>query len=131
MPAALVAHVQTLDEATNQSIEPGDDAPAWLAGNIHWRGHTLPLIAPDYPTLETSTPPIAILHTLNQQSGPEFFACLLSALPTFLQLPARKISWTKEQKQPLPCVLGAVKLDDGIAWIPDLESLEASFQSGI
>ncbi len=120
VPAALVAHVQPLE----QPIIQRDDGPPWLVGNIDWRNHQLPVIAPDHRASET----IAILHTLEPETGPEFFACLLSELPRFLQFPRQGISWSKQEDRPLPCVVGAVQLDDGPAWIPDLEGLEAALQ---
>jgi chemosensory pili system protein ChpC len=110
------------------SPEPFKRGPAWLLGEIAWRGWQVPVINFEQllndgsSTKITSKSRILIVKTLGESTQVNYLGLLIQGLPRL-----KKVSMTtlvEEQTDELPAaVFSEASIDDLRAYIPDLGDL--------
>lgn len=105
------------------------DAPAWLLGQLSWRGVTLPLISYDAANGGAAALPqarrgrIAVLNTSGEQHDAlPFLAIVTQGIPR--QAKVEEAALTLREGSPGPADLSIVAFEGEPARIPNLEYLE-------
>lgn len=108
--------------------EAVDDAPSWMMGYIHWRGHRLPLVS--YEAMSGSEVPpvkgklrIAVFNSVNDASELPFYAVLTQGIPRLLQA-SEGVVHALEQQEPLSMCSSQVQVHGETMLIPDLDEME-------
>lgn len=99
--------------------------PSWFLGQVAWRDLSLPLLsfeaASGGQAVVGDSPRIAILNALGGRANVKFIALLVQGIPRSLRV-AEDLPRADVPLAPLE--LAAVKVDDMVLRIPDLEGLE-------
>lgn len=122
----------TISEVLSYSApEPVEAAPDWLLGRLRWRGWRLPLVA--FPVLsgqggdEASLgSKVVVLKALGGDARLPFFALLTQGFPRLVTIAADGLLDESDgQGDALPFAVSArVRLNDDIAYIPDIDVIE-------
>lgn len=124
LPNAAVAEVIAYHEPDTVV-----DGPSWLLGHLQWRDRKVPLVSLEAATgddvIEKTGPRIAVLNTLNSNPKVPYIAILLQGIPSLTLVQPKKVSWD-DTNQPgqNSSIAGYVKLEEGSAFIPDIDNLE-------
>ncbi|MDX2349308.1 MAG: chemotaxis protein CheW [Porticoccus sp.] len=128
VPMSAVAEV-----VQHVNYEPQADAPAWLQGWVEWRKQRIPLIS--FETLsgvgeqrDSDISLALVMNNLNDSpnstSGFTFYAIQIQAFPHLVRISEddqlQEVAGTLE----IPHTMMKVGLDEWVALIPDLDSLE-------
>jgi len=124
LPNASVAEVITFSDP-----EPVENAPDWLLGRIRWRGWRLPLLSFSRLTGWSQEggqigAKVAVLKALGGNPRLPYFAVLSQGFPRLVTVSNAGLTETRDGKdQPLG-VHSQVMLNDDVAVVPDLMSIE-------
>ncbi len=108
--------------------EPFKKAPAWLLGELAWRGWQVPVI--NYQRLvdakagdvETSKARILIIKTLGESTQVNYIGLVIQGLPRLKTVTADAL--VEQQTRKLPeALFSKVSIDDQPALIPELGNL--------
>lgn len=125
LPNAAVVEVSAYPAA----IEPVEHAPDWYAGRFRWRGLSLPLVEWERLMGQSATvdpdrrKSLAICHLFSADAAALCMGLEISGLPRLLALTQAGLQTQVDSAVPESCILGAVRLQDTVAWIPDLDAL--------
>lgn len=99
--------------------------PAWFLGQVAWRDLSLPLLsfeaASGGQAVTGGGARIAILNALGGRANVKFIALLVQGIPRSLRITE---DLPRADTELAPLELAAVKVDDAVLRIPDLEGLE-------
>ena len=104
-------------------------APDWLLGTLSWRGLNIPLISYDRlqglnDSAGTGQARIAVLNTVQADSGLKFYALLTAGIPQLKRVNADAIQ--ESSSDAAEDALSQVQIGDVQAMIPDLDTLEST-----
>lgn len=129
----------TISEVLSYSPpEPVDEAPAWLLGRLRWRGWRLPLVA--FPVLSGQGEgqadlgsKVVVLKALGGDARLPFFALVTQGFPRLVTISAEALLDASDgEGDALPFAVSArVRLNDDVAWIPDLERIEHAVRDAL
>jgi chemosensory pili system protein ChpC len=124
LPNATVAEV-----LARAPVEPIENAPAWLAGNIRWHGWQVPLVS--FARLSGSVQEsvaensrVVVLKALGGSEEMPYFALLTQSFPRLISVPRDGLLADATEEALPPGVQVRVLLGDEAALLPDLESIE-------
>ena len=123
LPSNVVAEVIGFDKPN-----PITDSPAWLLGDLEWRGWQVPIIS--FAVLSkaaerdpvTSGSRILVIKTLNEQPSLNYLGILIKGLPRLTKLTAKSLTSASGRKLS-PVVFKRVNVDEQGALVPDLHAL--------
>lgn len=126
----LLPNVSVAEIVDHVAVEPRAGAPAWLVGDLNWRGMQLPVISYDAAN-GAATPGqaghrgrIAILNTIGRHHGElPFVAVVTQGIPSQTRIAEDQIRRCDGETGPADLML--VDVDGEIACIPNLEFLES------
>ena len=130
MAALSEGHVLLPNSAVAEVLEftapePFEKAPAWLLGELAWRGWQVPVI--NYQRLvdakagdiETSKARILIIKTLGESTQVNYIGLVIQGLPRLKTVTADAL--VEQQTKKLPeALFSKVSIDDQPALIPEL-----------
>ncbi|MDX1456904.1 MAG: chemotaxis protein CheW [Marinobacter sp.] len=126
----LLPNVTVAEIVDHVSVEPRESSPAWLVGDLNWRGLQLPVISYDAANGASAAAPaghrgrIAVLNTIGQHhSELPFLAIMTQGIPSQTRLAEEQIRQFDGDTGPADLML--VDVDGETACIPDLEFLES------
>jgi len=115
-----------------------DDAPAWLLGRLRWRGWRLPLVA--FPVLSGQGEgqadlgsKVVVLKALGGDARLPFFALVTQGFPRLVTIASDALLDASDgEGDTLPFAVSArVRLNDDIAYIPDIDQIERSVREAL
>lgn len=126
----LLPNVSIAEVVDYVGTEPRANAPAWLLGELNWRGLNLPIISYDAANGNEAIVPggnrgrIAVLNTIgpNHTQLP-FLALVTQGIPSQARLAEEQLRVIDGDTGPAD--LMKVEVDGDQAYIPNLEYLEA------
>ena len=123
LPNASVAEVITFSDP-----EPVEHAPAWMLGQIRWRGWRLPLLSfsrfAGWSKEEGQIgAKVVVLKALGGNPKLPYFAVLSQGFPRLVTVSTAALSETARQGLPAG-IHSTVMLNDEAAAVPDLAGLE-------
>ena len=123
LPNASVAEVITFSDP-----EPVDNAPAWLLGQIRWRGWRLPLLSfsrfAGWSQEEGQIgAKVVVLKALGGNPKLPYFAVLSQGFPRLVTVSPAALAETARDKLPAG-IHSMVTINDDAAAVPDLLGLE-------
>lgn len=123
LPNASVAEVITFSDP-----EPVDNAPAWMLGQIRWRGWRLPLLSfsrfAGWSQEEGQIgAKVVVLKALGGNPKLPYFAVLSQGFPRLVTVAQSALSETARDNLPAG-IHSMVMLNDDAAAVPDLLGLE-------
>lgn len=126
LPNATVAEVMS-----RVQVEPVNDAPSWLAGQIAWHGWNVPLLAFGRFTglgeeLVASNNKIVVLKALGGNAELPYFALLTETFPQLIAVPRDGLLADASEETLPPGVHMRVLLGEQSALLPDLDALESA-----
>lgn len=125
LPNAAVVEVSGYPE----KIEPVAGAPDWYLGHFDWRGLSLPLVewerlmgwpAAADPAVRKS---VAICHLFSAGHAGSFVGLETSGLPRLVSVTEAGLKAKTDSAAAGSCILGKVRVQDTMAYIPDLDAL--------
>ena len=124
LPNATVAEV-----LARVSIEPIEDAPGWLAGQIVWHGWNVPLVAfsrlaglgPE-PAMRNNR--VIVLKGLGSDETLPYFALLTASFPQLVSVPRDSLLADASEEDLPRGIQMRVLLGEQSAMLPDLELVE-------
>lgn len=126
----LLPNVSVAEIVDYVSVEPRDNAPEWILGDLNWRGLNLPVISYDAANGAGATVPggnrgrIAVLNTIGDRHAElPFLALVTQGIPSQLRLGNDQIQAREEEVGPAD--LMAVEVEGEQVRIPNLEYLES------
>ncbi|OEY65863.1 chemotaxis protein CheW [Marinobacter sp. X15-166B] len=126
----LLPNVSIAEVVDYARIEPRESMPDWLAGDLEWRGLTLPALAYDAangsprPAAEGSRSRIAILNTISdQQQAQPFIALVTQGIPSQIRVTRNQIRAVEGDTGPADLML--VDIEGEAVRIPNLDYLES------
>ena len=131
LPNASVAEVITFSDP-----EPVEHAPAWVLGQIRWRGWRLPLLSfsrfAEWSEDEASTgAKVVVLKALGGNPKLPYFALLSQGFPRLVTVSAAALQETHSVKELPLGIHSLVTLNGDPAAVPDLLSLELLIDKAI
>lgn len=126
----LLPNVSVAEIVDYASVEPRAEAPAWLLGDINWRGQSLPVISYDIANGHSAGTPagnrgrVAVLNTIgsNHDRLP-FLAIVTQGIPSQTRLASEQVRQLDGDTGPADLML--VDVEGENACIPNLEYLES------
>lgn len=107
-------------------LQPAENSPSWLLGQIAWRDLSLPLLSFEaassntLPTLEHAR--VVIINAIGDRPKFRFFALLITGIPRSVRIDK---TLQRIPGEPLEALeLEVVNIDGEVAKIPDLVALE-------
>lgn len=125
LPNAAVVEVSGYPE----TIEPVAGSPDWYLGHFDWRGLTLPMVEWErLMGLPAVADPggrksVAICHLFSADDTALFVGVETTGLPRLVPVTEAGLQAQAESAVPESCILGEVRLQDVMAYIPDLDAL--------
>lgn len=110
------------------SPEPFQQGPAWLLGEIAWRGWQVPvinyerLLKDSSGTTITSKTRILIVKTLGESTQVNYIGLVIQGLPRLKKVSANTLV-EKQADEPTETVFSMVTIDELQAFIPELGDL--------
>jgi chemosensory pili system protein ChpC len=123
LPNASVAEVITFSDP-----EPVQNAPAWMLGQIRWRGWRLPLLSfsrfAGWSEEEGQIgAKVVVLKALGGNPKLPYFAVLSQGFPRLVTVSSAALAETARDRLPAG-IHSMVTLNDDVAAVPDLVGLE-------
>ncbi len=125
----LLPNVSVAEIVDRAAVEPRTEAPAWLVGDLNWRGLQLPVISYDAANGGAAAPAasrgrIAVLNTIGEHHNQlPFLALLTQGIPSQTRLTEEQVRRFDGETGPADLML--VDVEGETACIPNLEYLEA------
>ena len=122
----LVPNTAVAELVAYRNVQPAENSPNWLLGQIAWRDLSLPLLALE--AVENDTPVdldsarVVIINAIGGRPKVRFFALLIKGIPRSVRIDDSLQRLSDEPLQALE--LDAVSIDGEVAKIPDLAGLE-------
>ena len=122
----LVPNTAVAELVAYRNVQPAENSPNWLLGQIAWRDLSLPLLALE--AVENDTPVdldsarVVIINAIGGRPKFRFFALLIKGIPRSVRIDDSLQRLSDEPLQALE--LDAVSIDGEVAKIPDLAGLE-------
>ncbi len=122
----LVPNTAVAELVAYRNVQPAENSPNWLLGQIAWRDLSLPLLALE--AVENDTPVdldsarVVIINAIGGRPKFRFFALLIKGIPRSVSIDDSLQLLSDEPLQALE--LDAVSIDGEVAKIPDLAGLE-------
>ncbi len=122
----LVPNTAVAELVAYRNVQPAENSPNWLLGQIAWRDLSLPLLALE--AVENDTPVdldsarVVIINAIGGRPKSRFFALLIKGIPRSVRIDDSLQRLSDEPLQALE--LDAVSIDGEVAKIPDLAGLE-------
>lgn len=122
----LVPNTAVAELVAYRNVQPAENSPNWLLGQIAWRDLSLPLLALE--AVENDTPVdldsarVVIINAIGGRPKFRFFALLIKGIPRSVRIDDSLQRLSDEPLQALE--LDAVSIDGEEAKIPDLAGLE-------
>lgn len=122
----LVPNTAVAELVAYRNVQPAENSPNWLLGQIAWRDLSLPLLALE--AVENDTPVdldsarVVIINAIGGRPKFRFFALLIKGIPRSVRIDDSLQRLSDEPLQALE--LDAVSIDGEVAKIPDLSGLE-------
>lgn len=122
----LVPNTAVAELVAYRNVQPAENSPNWLLGQIAWRDLSLPLLALE--AVENDTPVdldsarVVIINDIGGRPKFRFFALLIKGIPRSVRIDDSLQRLSDEPLQALE--LDAVSIDGEVAKIPDLAGLE-------
>ena len=122
----LVPNTAVAELVAYRNVQPAENSPNWLLGQIAWRDLSLPLLALE--AVENDTPVdldsarVVIINAIGGRPKFRFFALLIKGIPRSVRIDDSLQRLSDEPLQALE--LGVVSIDGEVAKIPDLAGLE-------
>ncbi|MDJ0653077.1 MAG: chemotaxis protein CheW [Xanthomonadales bacterium] len=125
LPNASVSEVITFGNP--QEI---DDAPEWIYGFITWRGWRIPLfsfslLAGQAQEETTSGAKVAILKALGGDAQMPYMALLAQGFPRLTTITEENLLLDGDQDNLPDGVKHTVRVNDDVAFVPDMDGIEA------
>ena len=122
----LLPNVALAELVPQRGVQTVPGLPDWLLGQIAWRDLTLPLLsferASGGAAADGGTPRVAVLNALGGRPKVKFLALQVQGIPRSVKVDKDLPSAADVEVGALE--LGAVRLGDEVARIPDLVALE-------
>jgi chemosensory pili system protein ChpC len=123
--ALLVPNVAVAELIPYRTLQAVSGMPDWFLGQVSWRDLRLPLLSFERASggeLQIgSRARVVVLNALGGRDHVKFLALLVQGVPRSLKVDA---SLQKADAALAPLELAAVRVNDGVAKIPDLVGLE-------
>ena len=122
----LVPNTAVAELVAYRNVQPAENSPNWLLGQIAWRDLSLPLLALE--AVENDTPVdldsarVVIINAIGGRPKFRFFALLIKGIPRSARIDDSLQRLSDEPLQALE--LDVVSIDGEVAKIPDLAGLE-------
>ena len=131
LPNASVAEVITFSDP-----EPVEHAPAWMLGHIRWRGWRLPLLSfsrfAGWSQEEGQIgAKVVVLKALGGNPKLPYFAVLSQGFPRLVTVSRGALVEQHDMKELPLGVHSRVMLNDDVAAVPDLMSVELLIQKAL
>ncbi len=122
----LVPNTAVAELVAYRNVQPAENSPNWLLGQIAWRDLSLPLLAleaveNDIP-VDLDSARVVIINAIGGRPKFRFFALLIKGIPRSVRIDDSLQRLSDEPLQALE--LDAVSIDGEVAKIPDLAGLE-------
>lgn len=122
----LLPNTAVAELVAYRNVQPAENAPNWLLGQINWRDLSLPLLsfeaASNDAPANVDNSRVVIINAIGGRSKFRFFALLIKGIPRSVRIDQ---SLQRLSDQPLAALeLEAVSIDGEVAKIPDLAALE-------
>lgn len=122
----LLPNTAVAELVAYRNVQPAENSPNWLLGQIAWRDLSLPLLS--FEAASSDTPAnlenarVVIINAIGGRPKFRFFALLIKGIPRSVRIDKSLQRLPDEQLQALE--LDAVSIDGEMAKIPDLAALE-------
>ena len=131
LPNASVAEVITFSDP-----EPVENAPGWMLGQIRWRGWRLPLLSfsrfAGWSDEEGQIgAKVVVLKALGGNPKLPYFAVLSQGFPRLVTVPRSALAESHSIKELPLGIHSMVTLNDDVAAVPDLMSLELLIEKAL
>ncbi len=122
----LLPNTAVAELVAYRNVQPAENSPNWLLGQIAWRDLSLPLLSfeaasSDIPA-NLDNARVVIINAIGGRPKFRFFALLIKGIPRSVRIEKSLQRLPDEALQNLE--LDAVSIDGEIAKIPDLAALE-------
>ncbi len=122
----LLPNTAVAELVVYRNVQPAENSPDWLLGQVGWRDLSLPLLcfesASSGAPVNTEGARIVIINAIGEREGFKFFALLIQGIPRSVRVDEHLPALAQEPL--LPLELAAVSLEGEVAKIPDLQGLE-------
>jgi chemosensory pili system protein ChpC len=124
MPNALVAEV-----VNYQAPQPIEEAPAWLKGNMGWRGEILPVVSMEalmqIPEAELGhRARIVVCNAMSGNARLPYLGLIAQSIPRLVRITRDNLEPADEDRFQIPGSIAGVRIAGEEASIPDLGALE-------
>ncbi len=122
----LLPNTAVAELVAYRNVQPAENSPNWLLGQIAWRDLSLPLLS--FEAAASDTPAnldnarVVIINAIGGRPKFRFFALLIKGIPRSVRIDHSLQRLADEPLQALE--LDAVSIDGEVAKIPDLAGLE-------
>lgn len=122
----LLPNTAVAELVAYRNVQPAENSPNWLLGQIAWRDLSLPLLS--FEAASSDTPAnlenarVVIINAIGGRPKFRFFALLIKGIPRSVRIDKSLQRLPDEQLHALE--LDAVSIDGEMAKIPDLAALE-------
>lgn len=122
----LLPNTAVAELVAYRNVQPAENSPNWLLGQIAWRDLSLPLLsfeaaASDAP-VNLDNARVVIINAIGGRVNFRFFALLIKGIPRSVRIDHSLQRLADEPLQALE--LDAVSIEGEVAKIPDLAGLE-------
>ena len=122
----LLPNTAVAELVAYRNVQPAENSPSWLLGQIAWRDLSLPLLsfeaaASDAPA-NIDNARVVIINAIGGRPKFRFFALLIKGIPRSVRIDHSLQRLADEPLQALE--LDAVSIDGEVAKTPDLAGLE-------
>lgn len=122
----LLPNTAVAELVSYRKVQPAENSPSWLLGQVAWRDLQLPLLSFEAASSDiqasTEQARIVIVNAIGGRTDFRFFALLIQGLPRSVRIEPSLPRLANEPLQPLE--LDAVSVEGEVAKIPDLIALE-------
>ena len=125
----LLPHATVAEVLARVSIDPIEDAPGWLAGQIVWHGWNVPLVSfprlaglGEEPVVRNNR--VVVLKALGDDAALPYFALLTASFPQLVSVPRDSLLADASEEDLPRGVQMRVLLGEQGALLPDLDAVE-------
>ncbi|QEY59942.1 chemotaxis protein CheW [Pseudomonas sp. C27(2019)] len=122
----LLPNTAVAELVAYRHVQPAENSPNWLLGQISWRDLNLPLLsfeaASSDATVVTERARVVIVNAIGGRPKFRYFGLLIQGIPRSTRIDESLLS--EQDETLLPLELDAVNIEGEIAKIPDLIALE-------
>lgn len=122
----LLPNTAVAELVAYRHVQPAENSPNWLLGQISWRDLNLPLLsfeaASSDASVVTERARVVIVNAIGGRPKFRYFGLLIQGIPRSTRIDESLLS--EQDETLLPLELDAVNIEGEIAKIPDLIALE-------